>query len=513
MNGLYDEIKVALHNVWKRRWVALGVAWAICLIGWLIVSMIPNKYESEARVFVQMQSLLPDKIGVTAGERQRDVERVKRTLTSTVNLEKVVRGTDLALQVSSNRDVTEKAAGLREKIKVIEQQENLFQITASSNQGGLSNAENAKLSRAIVQKLIDIFVEENLNGGRTDISQTLRFLDQQIVQREGQLREAETKRVAFETKYMGLLPGAGSSSQRMEAGRIELNQIESNLIGAQSSLAALNGQLASTPPSITGPGSYANGGGSRARVVQLEGMISEAQSRGWTDSHPDMAGLRSQLARARAAAATEGSGYSAGSSSPNPSYAPLRSMQAEKQAMVAALTARKGQLQAEMAQYAAKQGDEPGVVAEQQRLSRDYDVIKTQYDKLVADRADVRLQGDMNTSTDAVKFRVIDPPSNPRAPSTPDRPLLLTGVLILGILAGIGAAFAMSQLQTGFVTAQRLASASGLTVIGSVSEVLTTAQREMNKRRMRFFAGGGAALAGIYGVLLVVEMIQRSSVA
>ena len=43
-----------------------------------------------------------------------------------------------------------------------------------------------------------------------------------------------------------------------------------------------------------------------------------------------------------------------------------------------------------------------------------------------------------------------------RTPTAPNRPLLLTGVLIVGILGGIGSAFAMSKLQATFPTAQRL---------------------------------------------------------
>src|SRR3546814_7014564 len=37
------EIKVALHSVWNRRWLALAVAWGICLIGWLVVALIDRK--------------------------------------------------------------------------------------------------------------------------------------------------------------------------------------------------------------------------------------------------------------------------------------------------------------------------------------------------------------------------------------------------------------------------------------------------------------------------------------
>ena len=115
MNGLYDEIRVAMHAVWQRRWLALAVAWGVCVLGWLVVSQIPSRYESTARVFVQMQTILPSAVGITAADQQKDVDTIRQTLTSATNMEKVVRGTDLANTVSSDRDVADRVAGLRRR--------------------------------------------------------------------------------------------------------------------------------------------------------------------------------------------------------------------------------------------------------------------------------------------------------------------------------------------------------------------------------------------------------------
>ena len=59
MNSLFDELRAALHAVWMRRWIALAVAWGLCLAGWLVVSQMPNNYESRARIFVQLRQILP----------------------------------------------------------------------------------------------------------------------------------------------------------------------------------------------------------------------------------------------------------------------------------------------------------------------------------------------------------------------------------------------------------------------------------------------------------------------
>jgi polysaccharide chain length determinant protein (PEP-CTERM system associated) len=505
MNNIYDEILIALHSVWNRRWLALGVAWGICALGWLVVALIPNSYESHARIFVQMQSILPGKMGITPIEQQKDVDRVRQTLTSAVNLEKVVRGTDLSLSVAGARDMAGKVEMLRTNIKVVAQQDNLFEITATSADTGMSDSANAKMATAIVQKLIDIFVEENLAGDRAETSQTLKFLDAELAKRERQLQEAEQKQMEFDQQYLGLLPGSGSINQRMDAARQELGQIESQLVAAQSALAAMNGQLAATPATIAMPG-VSGGGGSAYSATQAE--LASARARGWTDNHPDVIALKRQLSSLKS---TGGGG--SGGGTPNPAYISIRSMQAEKQAAVSALAARKAQLSGDLGRLAAKQASEPGVAAEQAQLARNYDVLKLQYDKLLADREDIRLRGDAQTETNAIKFRVIDPPSAPRVPAAPNRPLLLVAVLIVGIGGGVGVAFAKGQLRTSYPTAGRLERATGLPVIGAITETLTATQRELRARRMRQFAGASGALVGVCLLLVAVEFIQRGMVA
>lgn len=506
MSGIYDEVRVMLHAIWRRRWLAMAVAWATAIVGWLFVSQIPNTYESKARVFVQMQSILPSTVGITPADQQKDVDRVRQTLTSAVNLEKVVRGTDLANTVQTDRDVADRVAGLQKAITITAQQDNLFEITA---RGG-----SPKITRAVVQKLIDIFVEENLAGDRDETSQSLRFLDAQLEQRQKQLQDAEAKRTDFQNRYLGSLPGTGSLTDRMGTARSAMAQVDSDLAAAQSSLAAINGQMAGTTPTIAGAPGTVTTGPARARLAAIQGQIAEARSRGFTDNHPDMIALKSQLSAATSAARSEPAGSAgAGGASANPLYLSLRSMQADKQAQVAALSMRKAQLQGDLDTINSKLAGDPAVAAEQGQIERSYAVLKDQYDKLLADREDIKLRGQAQTQTDSIKFSVIDPPSAPRVPSAPNRPMLLTGVLIVAIGCGIGAAFALGQLKTTFATSARLERATGMTVIGSIGEAVTSVQIATRRRNLLYFGGGAAALGAAYVALLGVEMVSRGLAA
>jgi polysaccharide chain length determinant protein (PEP-CTERM system associated) len=515
MDGLYEQLRIALHQVWRRRWLALAVAWALCLAGWLVIALIPNSYESRARIFVQVQSILPNQIGITPAERQNDLLRVRQTLTSTANLERVVRRTDLNSQVRSDRDLAREVEALRQRISIVAQQDNLFEISAVSDVSGFSNAQNARTSTAVVQGLLDLFVEENLAGDRTETGQSLTFLDEELRRREVQLQEAEQRRVDFEQRYMGMLPGEGSISQRMTAARMELANIDQQIVAARSAVNGLRSQLAATPATLPGYGGGGGGGGSAAtQLAMLEAQLGQHLGQGRTDRHPDVIATRSQIARMRPIADAERRSSGGGSGGiPNPSYVSVRSMLAEREAQLSAATTRRAQIQSDLQQLTARQSSEPGVAAEQARLNRDYDVLRQQYDRLLENREQMRLRSDVQTRTDAVSFRVIDPPSRPVVPTAPNRPLLLTLVLFAALGAGIAAAFIRGQLQTTFPTEGRLAAATGLPVFGTLSEVVTATQRAIRRQRLRWLGGGVAALAGAYAVLMVIEFWQRSTVA
>ncbi|KAK0360522.1 hypothetical protein LTR94_026978, partial [Friedmanniomyces endolithicus] len=153
----------------------------------------------------------------------------------------------------------------------------------------------------------------------------------------------------------------------------------------------------------------------------------------------DVVALKQQLAQAQAAARNEPVAAGADGSVPNPAYLSLQAMLADKQSAVAALQMRKRQLQGDLDLLNSKLAGDPEVAAEQGDIDRNYDVLKQQYDQLLAQREQVKLRSSAQSQTDAVKFSVIDPPTVPRTPTAPNRPLLLLSVLVVGIGAGIGA--------------------------------------------------------------------------
>ncbi|MGC1742129.1 MAG: Wzz/FepE/Etk N-terminal domain-containing protein, partial [Pseudolabrys sp.] len=93
------------RQLWRYKWLSVGIAWAICAVGWPAVTMIPPRYESSARIYVNAdQMLTPLLRGVAVqSDPMRQVDFVQRTLLSRSNLEQVVQLSDLDLSGRGKR--------------------------------------------------------------------------------------------------------------------------------------------------------------------------------------------------------------------------------------------------------------------------------------------------------------------------------------------------------------------------------------------------------------------------
>src|SRR3546814_12582556 len=106
---------------------------------------------------------------------------------------------------------------LQENIKIVAQRDNLFKITATSSDTGMFDPANAKMATAVVQKLIDIFVEENMEGHRPETQQPLIFLDATLARGSKPLPAADSTRSELDKKILGQFAGTGCVMSRMGA--------------------------------------------------------------------------------------------------------------------------------------------------------------------------------------------------------------------------------------------------------------------------------------------------------
>lgn len=509
MSDIFEELRVALYSIWNRRWLAIAVAWGICVLGWLVVAMIPNSYESKARIYVDVDDVLSEQLGI-AGSGKEEIMRVRQTLASAKNLEKVITSTKLGEEITERTQLESATAALEDNVQVTSEQDNLFEITATVSKSGLSDAENAVLARNVVQKLLDIFREEHISGNRADINKAISELDEQLAERKKELEAAEERRLEFEAEYPELVGGSGTLSSRVAQAHAEMRGIEADLAAAQGSLASVNAQIATTPQRIANTSGGAPAG-PRQALAQAQSQLVGLRARGLKDSHPDIQAAVKQVALLQRQAAS--AGPDTANTVANPAYQSLIAIRADRQASVEALQARRAGLQSSITSLMASQANEPAVAAEANRISRDYDVLRENYEKLLQDREAIRTRGEVDDNSSQFKFDLIDPPVVPQKPAAPNRPLLLFGVLFAGLAGGAGAAYGLSQLRSTYATPQRLERGFDLPVIGSISFTMSQAAKVLERKRLKQFAGATAGLFGVFVILLAIEFVSIGSVA
>ena len=494
------------RDIWRRRWYAVGVAWAICLVGWVIVSRMPDIYESNARVYMNSDEALTPLLKGLAVESDVDarLERMQRTLLSGTNMKKLIRMTDLDSRVKDNADREAMVARLQKAIVIKLQTRNLFTVTYSDT--------DPQLAQSVVSNVLSLFMESSAGDSRTDIDSAQRFLQTEIDRLETQLREAERKKSEFQTRYYDLLPSADNGSSRLEQARADVQKITEDLNDSIAERDSLQKQLDAQQqfdtvdaPTAVPSGNDGLSSSPQTRLAQLKTQLETARST-LTDQHPVVIALKHQIVAVQAEIAKTTVEKKAGPTSKNisnPVYVQLASQLSDKETKIASLRRRlvSGEEDRDKIEDEARRA--PSVGAEFLNLDRDYEVVKKNYTELLARRESAQIAENADRKGDKIDIKTIDTPEVPTLPSSPNRPLFLSMVLIAGLGAGIGVAFVLSQIDSSYSTTTALQSL-GLPILGSISVINSFDRRPKHWfLSAKAFAAAVVMLVVIYGGLLL----------
>ncbi|MET0081774.1 MAG: XrtA system polysaccharide chain length determinant [Sedimenticola sp.] len=481
MHELLSQLFEYIWGVWRRRWTALVVAWVVSLIGWVFVAQMPDKYLATARVHVDSNQVLgPLLRGLTI---QPDVNQrvalMSRTLLSRPNLEKLMRMTDLDLQVKDDSQKDALIDNLKEGISLAGDRQNasLYSISFSHS--------DREVSKKVVQSLITVFIESTLGEERKESSDAHEFLDKQIAEYEQRLVEAENKLADFKRRHVGSMPGETEGYyKRLEAAVGQLNAAKLQLREAENRRRELQKQIEGEEPVFLSADSE-----DMQMVSRLDGRIDELNRKldgllvKFTERHPEVIqikGLLETLNEEREkeiAELQDSQAPSFGNLNQNPVYQQMRSMLSETNARVAEYKVRVSEYNSRVETLKSKVDSIPKIEAELHQLNRDYEVVAQQHDQLLQRRESARLSGQVEKTVDDVKFRVIDPPFVPLEPSEPNKLLLNAVMLVLGLGVGIGASFLLSIINPVVSNRRTLSEITGLPVLGTVMLIQTPAQK------------------------------------
>ncbi len=495
MESLQDLVSRFGGLAWQRRWWGVAAAWALCIVGWIGIATLPNQYETTARVYIDADAVLTPLLkGISAETSMTDqIDLLQHMLLSRPNLEKIITKTDLQLETHTQTDMEQMVARLEKSIKVNAQTRNIFSIAFRNT--------DRQLSYDVVQAVLASYIENHATDNRDDMEKASSFLDSQIASYEKQLREAETRRAEFRSKYLDLLPGDGGIS-RLEQARTQVTSLTGQLADARSRRILLARSMAGTPAMVT-TDSLGGGFDSHSSLRAAEQKLQQLQQV-YTDAYPEVISqkhLVESLRKSGSDAAPSGGGGSS-RSAPNPVFEQLKLRLIETDGLIDSLTRQIEDAQSERDRLLAIARGEPNLEARYLNLNRDYDVLRKNYDELLARREGMRIATAAQVTSNNVKLVIIDPPQVPRVPVAPLRVPMAIGVLVAGLMAGVGVIVAMMTLDQSFHTIVDLR-AMGRPVLGAISLAALPPTMATRLRSAAIFGSAVGALVVVLGGVLL----------
>ncbi|HEX4081220.1 MAG TPA: XrtA system polysaccharide chain length determinant [Rhizomicrobium sp.] len=485
-------------TVWKRKWLVLAVTWLVCIAGWAGVMFVPQRFESDARAFLDVNGILTPLLkGLVVDTSPAESEGyLRQTLLSRPNLDQVIVLANLGGAAMTAVQHEELVSALAGDIKVTTDGNNLVSISYVNR--------DPRVAKNVVDALLTIFAEKAADSSRAEMDKARAFLNGQIAQYEVQLRTAEQQRAAFRKKYANYFTDSGvARPDVLQQQVVQLGQQYADAVATRNAIAA---QMAQVPQllSVTSAPTVSNSGqivvaSPETRLAQAKRNLADLRLL-YTDKHPDVIAAKRSVAELQADVDAEkktGGTNEGKTQISNPAYEQLRLKLVDAQTILPTLKNRLDTAMSDYNRAKALSGNLPEIEAKSQDIDRDYDVVKANYDELVKRRESANLSQAADDRADRTQFRIVDPPEVPLFPAFPNRAVLFTFATLLGLAAGIAAPLGLAQIHPTFGSPARLREL-GLPVIGAVTFVRAARHAGIFAR-----AAGGLFVTGLAGVLLV----------
>jgi polysaccharide chain length determinant protein (PEP-CTERM system associated) len=522
LDRVLDEVKSA----WRFRWLGLSAAFIVAGIGWGLVFALPDRYEADARVFVDTRTALkPALVGLTTDQNvDAQINYVRQSLLEGPQLEAIAKETGVL-----DASVTDERA----RSRILDRLSDRIALTVfsagsqgdeRSTAGTIYSFHYTDTSRDralnVVKTLLHTFVEETLGGKRAGSEHAQEFLETQIKDYEQRLSTAEDRLAAFKKKNVGLMPSEqGGYFEQLQREGDAAKKAETDLSIGMSRREELAKQLhsdeaisaAGTSSPLLGGRGMSGGNDTLSRIQEAQAKLDELLLK-YTDRHPDVIAARATLDELKRRRAVElenlrhgdaGAVASSGAGN-NPVYQNIQLELNKQDVEIAALRRELAQHQTTVIELRQRLNSAPQVEAEFQQLNRDYDVNKAQYTALVESYQKARL-GERADNAGSVRFEVVLPPTAPVAPVSPKRPALLAAIWLAAMGIAAGVAYLMTLFRPIVSSVRTVNELTEFPVLGVVGVAFPTRQqREFNRNMWRF----SAATAGLMVAFAVALLLN-----
>ncbi len=499
MQEIVQQLLGYLKGIWNKRWQAMIITWLVCFIGWGVIYLMPNEYQSKAKLYIDTQSVLKPLLkGLTVQYNvQQQINLMIRTLLTRPNVEKIIRLADLDLTITNDKELDDLVEKLQRSITFRKpggrRSPNVYNLSYTS--------ESPEVAQTVVQSVITVFIENSIGDSVEDSRAARKFLNRKIEEYEKRLETAEVRRKNFKQENMGLLPSDGRDYfSRMEGAKNKLAQAKLQLKESEKREISLSHGLSAQVNALKFKTQY------DGRIELLEKKLDDLLLN-YTDSHPDVLSMQRLIAdlqknQAQEMKKRQASGIENNVLKESAAYQNMKASYRQAKAESEALRVRVTVFEERAVELKRLANIVPEVEIRLIALNRDYSITKKKYEDFLNRKESALISQSVDQTTESVQFKVLEAPRYEDEPVGPKRILLSSIILGVGIIFGIVSAFFFSQIRPVVTSGYEVSQLLGLPHLGNVSANDSPAQKRRRGFMVFSYLSLVVVLFACYGLIV-----------
>lgn len=386
--------------------------------------------------------------------------------------------------------------------------------------GGVSSftityaASTPQLAQQVTTAVANLFIDSNLAARRTETAEATQFLEEQLETARAAMAQQQEKVSAFELTHGGALPGQQPGNVQILTGLQTQLQSEQDALNNAIQQRAYDQSLIEQYKTLPAPvrnqeGQLTGAAAYDAQLDKLRDQLADLRSR-YTDSYPDVQKLKIQIAeteRLRDQAKKSASSTS-GAVANTPENIAMSQVQSQLQANQIEIANRQktvDALKAKITEYQARLDAEPASQQELANLTQGADQLKANYDDLLKKKQEADMAAGMEQSQVAERFSVLDPPSLPDKPFSPNRLKFCAIGLVAGIALGSLVVLAFELADDRVHREEELKDLLPFAILSEVPEISSPADQRRAKAKI--------ALGWVTAVVVLTLILAGSAVS
>ncbi|TZG27966.1 GumC family protein [Sphingomonas montanisoli] len=412
---IYEGILGYLPSILlQRKWFVLGPMFACEIAGLAFAFALPTRYQSSATIVVQSKDLPDDIANSPAGDMiDQRLAKIKQQVLSRPELIEIIQGNALYLDERRTQPLSQIIDKMRGDTDIVPVSSD-FAPTARNRSNTIAFAisftyDDPAKAQAVTQEFTQRLLRLDSSQLSNQANATVNFLRDQaqgiqikVGEVEAQIEQIKSRNGLALSRLGGYVPNTSSYDIQISGLQRENTELMAKASG------------------------MANAGDDN--LAKAEAQLAAAKAL-YSDNHPDVIAAEQRVIEARALAKSV-----ATKTTPNA----LSSKQiADNNRAIAALNAQRSSESARANATMSAQAGAPLIEEQLRQLQGRADGFRQSYDKVQASLMAAEAAQKMEIEQRGDRLVLVDPPTLPDRPSSPNRPLLIGGGIALGTFGGV----------------------------------------------------------------------------